>query len=102
MTIVKITKKQLDARNFIAGVTADLKKAFDMVDNNILLEKLDYYGIRGFTKNWFELYLNNQKQFLTFNSSDSSLKPVSTGVPQGSVLGLLLLLVYVNDLDIVQ
>ena len=51
MAIVKIIEKQLDARNFIAGVTADLKKAFDMVDNNILLEKLDYYGIRGFIKN---------------------------------------------------
>ena len=51
MAILKIIKKQLDARNYIAGVIADLKKAFDTVDNNILFEKLDYYGITGVTKN---------------------------------------------------
>ena len=55
------------------------------MDHNNLLQKLDYYGVRGVVENWFESYLNNQKQFVTLNGSNSSLKPVSTGVPQGSV-----------------
>ena len=71
---------------------------FDTVDHNILLEKLDYYGIRGVAKNWFESYLNNQKQFVTLNGSDSSFKPVSTVLPQGSVPGPLLFLAYINNL----
>ena len=69
-----------------------------MVDQNILLEKLDHYGIRGVAKNWFESYLNDRKQLITLNGSDSSLKPISTGVTQGSVQRPLLFLVYINDL----
>ena len=99
MAIVESIQKQLDAGNYTAGVFFDLKKAFDTVDHNILLEKLDYYGIRGVAKNWFESYLNNRKQFVTLNGSDSSLKPISTGVPQGSVQGSKLFLVYINDLN---
>ena len=53
MTIVERIQKQLDAVNYTAGVSVDLKKAFDTVDHNILLEKLDYYGIRGVAKDWF-------------------------------------------------
>ena len=59
MTIVESIQKQLNAGNYTAGVFVDLKKALDTVDHNILLEKLDYYGIRGVAKNWFESYLNN-------------------------------------------
>ena len=73
-------QKQLDAGNYTAGAFVDIKKAFDTVDHNILYENLDYYGIRGVAKNWFESYLNNRKQFVTLNGSDSSLKPISTGV----------------------
>ena len=61
MTIVESIQKQLDAGNYTAGVFVDLKKAFNTVDHNILLEKPDCYGIRGVAKNWFESYLNNRK-----------------------------------------
>ena len=76
----------------------DLKKAFDTVDHNILLEKLDYYGIRGVAKDWFWSYLDNQKQYVTLNGSNSSIKTILTGVPQGSVLGPFFFLIYINDL----
>ena len=98
MAIVQSIHKQLDAGNYTAEVFVDLKKAFDTVDHNILLEKLDYHRIRGVVKNCFKSYLNNRKQFVTLNGSDSEFKPVSTGVPQGFALGSLLFLVYINDL----
>ena len=60
MTIVERILKQLDAENYTAGVFVDLKKDFDTVDDNILLEELDYYGIRGVAKYWFHSYLDNR------------------------------------------
>ena len=66
-------QKQLDAGNYTAGVFVDLKKVFDTVDHNILLEKIDYYGIRGVAKDWFRSYLDNRKQYVTLNRSDSSI-----------------------------
>ena len=98
MTIVERIQKQLDAGNYTAGVFVDLKKAFDTVDHNILLEKLDYYGIRGVAKDWFRSYLDNQKQYVTLNASNLSIKTTLTGMPQGSALGPLLFLIYINDL----
>ena len=68
--------------------------------HNILLERPDYYGIRGVAKDWFRSYLDNQKQYVTLNGSNSFIKPISTSVPHGSVLGPLLFLVYINDLCI--
>ena len=64
MTIVERIQKQLDAGNCTAGVFVDLKKAFDTVDHNILLENLDYYGMRGVAKDWFYSYLDNRKQYI--------------------------------------
>ena len=64
MTIVERIQKQLDAGNCTAGVFVDLKKVFDTVDHNILLENLDYYGIRGVAKDWFCSYLDNRKQYI--------------------------------------
>ena len=74
------------------------QKAFDTIDHNILLYKLEYYGFRGVVLEWFKNYLNNRKQYILHNNCKSDLKDIVCGVPQGSILGLLLFILYVNDI----
>lgn len=88
----------LDNGYSVFGIYLDLTKAFDTVNHDILIKKMDHYGVRGLAKQWFESYLKGRKQFVSINGSKSDIQNIKTGVPQGSVLGPLLFLIYVNDI----
>ena len=88
----------LDNGNCAVGIFLDFQKAFDTVDHGILLDKLYCYGIRGIAHDWFVSYLSNRQQSVIYNGYESELQVMRCGVPQGSILGPMLFLLYINDL----
>ena len=80
------------------GVFLDLKKAFDTVDHKIILDKMHAYGIRGNILRWFRSYLTNRSQFVSYDDIQSTTQTITCGVPQGSILGPLLFIIYVNHI----
>ena len=93
----KVTEAMANNKHVI-GIFMDLSKAFDTLDHEILLKKLQVYGIRGVTLSWFRNYLLDRQQYVAVNGASSDLLTIQCGVPQGSILGPLLFLIYINDI----
>ena len=102
MLLVDKILKALHEGEYVLGVFIDFSKAFDTVNHSILLDKLWHYGIRGVAHDWLTSYLSNRSQFVCFDGVNSPYNNITCGVPQGSILGPLLFLIYVNDMAYVS
>ena len=98
MQLVDKVNHAVENNKTTIGVYLDLSKAFDTIDHNILLHKLEHCGFRGVVHEWFDSYLSDRQQYVQFHNSKSEPQRVICGVPQGSILGPLLFILYINDI----
>ena len=102
LQLIDDVSEAIDQGRFTVGIFIDLAKAFDTVNHDILLAKISFYGIRELPYQWFASYLNNRKQYVSLDGVESQCAYVKCGVPQGSILGPILFLIYINDLNTVS
>ena len=95
---IDIIINTMDTNEIPLNICIDLSKAFDTINHTILLNKLKYYGLKGSTLNLFQSYLSNRKQYTEIEDNTSTILPIFVCVPQGSILGPILFIIYVNDL----
>ena len=101
MAIIELIDKinnAVEKRETTLALYLDLSKAFDTIDHNILLYKLEHYSFRGIVPDWFRSYLSNRTRYVYYNNCKSEKLDITCGVPQGSILGPLLFILYINDI----